>query len=256
MRDRDNGLPIEHFIQALTSQLDRAQNAMALKARAGLPLTFAVKELSLDLRTHVEMIDSAVRIRPAGPGEGDSSTLHLSLTTITRPMIEENTFAMISAPDEPSIRDVAGKDISEEEQRRLEWAGIHTVSQLVDLQRKSGEEAIERVAQIPVMRLRAALARAAEPSISHIMALDHPDGNGASGSTLLRVSGRNLTEDGELEVRVNGERVPVIRGNDRELVVAALPHHTAGTLSLETQSGTITKKDFRLPVAAAQEPTS
>ena len=47
MNGRDPGLPIENFIQALTSQLDRAQAALALKARAGLPLTFAVKDLTL-----------------------------------------------------------------------------------------------------------------------------------------------------------------------------------------------------------------
>lgn len=33
----DQGLPIEDFIQALTSQLDRAQATMAVKARFGLP---------------------------------------------------------------------------------------------------------------------------------------------------------------------------------------------------------------------------
>ena len=48
----DAGLPIEEFIQAITSQLDRTQEALALKADAGLPLTFAVRDLSLDLRTH------------------------------------------------------------------------------------------------------------------------------------------------------------------------------------------------------------
>src|SRR4051794_3442578 len=100
----NGGLPLEQFIQALTSQLDRAQNTLALKARAGLPLTFAVKELSLDLRTHVEMVGSVVRLRPAGPGDVDASTVHLSLTTITRPMIEENTMALAAASDEPTIK--------------------------------------------------------------------------------------------------------------------------------------------------------
>ena len=37
LSNNENGLPIEQFIQALTSQLDRAQATMALKARAGLP---------------------------------------------------------------------------------------------------------------------------------------------------------------------------------------------------------------------------
>src|SRR5512135_3012187 len=124
MNERDAGLPIEQFIQALTSQLDRAQATMALKARAGLPLTFAVKDISIDLRTHVEMVGSVVRIRPAGPGDVEASILHLALTTITRPMMEENTVQLSAEPDEPSLKEVLGNEMSEDEQRRLEWVGI------------------------------------------------------------------------------------------------------------------------------------
>src|SRR3712207_2585929 len=116
MNGRDDGLPLEHFVQAVTSQLDRAQETMALKARAGLPLTFAVKDLTLDLRTHVEMSGSEVRIRPAGPGEGDASTLHLALTTITRPMIEENTIVATDDTDSPTLEEVL-PDVSEDERR-------------------------------------------------------------------------------------------------------------------------------------------
>ena len=43
------GVPFDLFIQALTEQLDKAQASMALKARfAKLPMTFAVKDVSLD----------------------------------------------------------------------------------------------------------------------------------------------------------------------------------------------------------------
>src|SRR6185295_19091005 len=95
MSNGDHSVPIEQFIQALQTQLDRAQTAMAIKAEnLDLPLTFAVKDLSLELRTHVEVVRSEVRIRPAGPGDGDASTLHLALTTITRPMIKENAQPM------------------------------------------------------------------------------------------------------------------------------------------------------------------
>ena len=40
------GIPFDLFISSLTEQLDKAQAAMAIKARLGkLPLTFAVKEV-------------------------------------------------------------------------------------------------------------------------------------------------------------------------------------------------------------------
>src|SRR5205085_593117 len=129
MSNGDNSVPIERFIQALQTQLDRAQTAMALKAEnLDLPLTFAVKDLSLDLRTHVEVVRSEVYIRPAGPGDRDASTLHLALTTITRPMIKENAAKPMSLdPDEPSLKEAVGDQLTDEEQKRLEWAGVHTV---------------------------------------------------------------------------------------------------------------------------------
>jgi hypothetical protein len=173
--DRQQGLPIEQFIQALTSQLDRAQTALALKARAGLPLTFAVKDLTLDLRAVVEMSGSVVRIRPAGPGETESSTLRVALTTITRPQIEENTQRLATASGEPTLSEAVGNQLSDDEIRRLEWAGVRTVSQLADLQEHAGPDALERVAQVPAMRLRAALERASHPFVSDVSTVEHTD---------------------------------------------------------------------------------
>jgi hypothetical protein len=239
MSERDNGLPIENFIQALTSQLDRAQDAMALKARAGRPLTFAVRDLALDLRAHVDMVNSVVRIRPAGPGDTEASTLRLSLTSITRPTIEENTQQLSATEGDASIKEVFGDDISEEEQRRLEWAGIQTVKQLKEVQKRTGEHAIERVAQLPAMRLRAALQRAAQPAIKGIQ--PEPGTNGHSGRTpLLRIRGRNLADEGKTEVTIGGERVEVLEAKENELLLAPLAHQMSGTLEIRTapdQSG-------------------
>jgi hypothetical protein len=83
---QDAGIPFDLFIQSLTEQLDKAQASMAIKARLGkLPLTFAVKEVSLDLRAFVQLIDDDVYLRPAGPGESEASSIKLQLTTITKP---------------------------------------------------------------------------------------------------------------------------------------------------------------------------
>ena len=111
------------------------------------------------------MVGSVIHIRPAGPGESEASTIRLQLTTITRPMIEENAPPAPRPPDEPSLREVLGPDVREDDRRRLEWAGIHNVSQLREIERRSGEEAIESSTQLPVARLRAALFRASMPRI-------------------------------------------------------------------------------------------
>src|SRR5438309_12002338 len=114
----DAALPIEDFVQALQAQLDRAQRAMHTKARnLNLPLTFAVKDMSIDLRTHVEVVKNQVRVRPAGPSDHDASLLHLTLTTVTRPMIEENSFAMDAT--EERLEEV--KAIPDEVRRDPAW---------------------------------------------------------------------------------------------------------------------------------------
>jgi hypothetical protein len=222
----EDGLPVEEFIQALASQLDRAQATLAMKARAGMPLTFAVKDIAIDLRAQVVMSEGQVRITPAGPRDPQASIIHLSLTTITRPMIEENTLQM--APDDIPLHQVLGDEVSDEERRRLEWAGIRTVSQLRAMERQAGEQAIEQVVQIPAMRLRAALERASRPLVARV---------GRESEGQLLIQGHNLQRQGLPTVRIGGQPLRVVRASERELVVAPPDGPLNGTLSIETAPG-------------------
>ena len=242
MSNGDAGVPIEQFIQALQTQLDRAQTAMALKAEnLDLPLTFAVKDLSLDLRTHVEVVRSEIRIRPAGSGDRDASTLHLALTTITRPMIKENAKSLSMDPDEQSLKDAVGDQLTDEEQKRLEWAGVHTVSQLRKLTDSGARQEVGRVADLPVERLKKALLRASRPLVDNIEPQFHPPGDEADpSSTLLRIRGRNLMGAGLPHVSIGGHSVKVLSATDRELLIAPESHHElSGMLSIETAPGSV-----------------
>jgi hypothetical protein len=241
MNERDAGLPVEVFIQALTTQLDRAQEAMAVKARnRGLPLTFAVKDVSLELRTHVDFVGSAVRIRPAGAGDTAASVLHLDLTTITEPTIVENTPRTAVEPGAPSLREVFGDEISEDEQRRLEWAGITNVAQLRELERTGTEAVVERVAQLPVERLRRALARAAQPRVRRVLPVAPTD-----DGPLLRIDGENLVRTGPPAVRIQGEPAAVVEAGDSSLLVRPpAAAQLGGVLVVET--GPDTRAEFSL----------
>jgi hypothetical protein len=238
--NRNDGLPIEQFIQALASQLDTVQETMAVKARAGLPLTFAVKDLSLDLRAFVEMSGSAVHIRPAGPNDTAASTLRLSLTTITRPMIEENTRSLSTDAGEPTLKEVLGDDITEDDQRRLEWAGIRSVSQLREVQRSAGTEVIGRVAQLPVDRLRMALENIDRPRIRDISALIRPEPSPPE----LRIRGDNLVSKLPAQVRIGGLPARVRLATPTELVVEPPNGLLAGSLEIETEPGTVMAAEF------------
>jgi hypothetical protein len=232
MNGREQALPLENFIKALASQLDVVQETMRLKATAGYPLTFAVKDLSMDLRAHLEVRDNVIRVRPAGPEDAEASILHLALTGITRPTIVENTRDVSVDKDAPSIKEVLGDSISEAEQRQLEWAGIRNVDQLRELHREGGEQAIERVSSLPVDRLRAALTRASQPLVRGV---DRVGGDG-----LLRIRGFNLTADGEdSEVRIAGEAADVVEASERELVVRPASPLVAGTLEVRSGAGAV-----------------
>jgi hypothetical protein len=245
MTQGDGSLPIEQFIQALTSQLDRAQTAMAVKAHnMNLPLTFAVRDLSIDLRTHVDVVKSEVHIRPAGPGDKEASTIHLTLTTITKPMIDENARPLQFDPDEPSLKDAVGDDLTDEEQRRLEWAGVQSVSQLKKLKETGGDRAIERVANLPVDRLRKALARASQPMVSRIE--PHSPLDRSDNSPLLRVRGRNLVSGRPPRVSIGGEPVSLLKATDQELILAPLAHQMGGMLTVETGPEMRTETAFDL----------
>jgi len=246
MSNGNTSVPIEQFIQALQTQLDRAQTAMAIKAEnLDLPLTFAVKDLSLELRTHVEVVRSEVRIRPAAPGDHDASTLHLALTTITRPMIKENAKAMNIDPDEPTLKEAVGDQLTDEEQKRLEWAGVHTVSQLRRLAGTGSGKEVERVADLPVDRLRQALARASQPFVTRIE--PHLDGESElNASRLLRIRGRNLVRNGAPRVSIGGDPVGVLSATDKEIVIAPQPHQFSGMLSVQTGPDQLAEMMFNL----------
>ena len=219
------GVPFDLFISSLTEQLDKAQASMAIKARLGkLPLTFAVKEISLDLRAFVQILDDDIYLRPAGPGETEASTIKLQLTTITKPMIDENSVDYSTEDPKFSLRQALGDQISEVEQRQLERIGVRTVQQLNELKEKAGTDVIARLSRMPVNRLQQALLRAAAPRVTKV---EHGAGNGdgsGSGDTSGRVhlSAPGLRPGRLPRVRAAGESVAVVGAEDGRIMLAPM----------------------------------
>ena len=135
------GFLVEDFITSITTQLDRVQDALRLKA-VNRPLTYALKELHLELKVFVDMdAQGHVMLRAAGPNEAGASTLAMDFTTITKPMIEENTISLAATPLDaagqpgPQARGAAaagapgrhqpGATRSPQRQHRREHGGAH-----------------------------------------------------------------------------------------------------------------------------------
>jgi hypothetical protein len=232
---QDSGVPFDLFIQALTEQLDKAQAAMAIKARVGkLPLTFAVKDVSIDLRAFVQMIDDDVYLRPAGPGEGEASTIKLALTTITKPMIEENAIDFKAEDPKFNLKEALGDQLSDDDQRRLERIGVRTVTQLNDLKTTAGADVIARLSRMPVNRLQQALMRAAAPRVTRV---DHADESNAGSRVHMQAPGLRA---GRLpRVFAAGQSVPVVSAADGQIVLAPLASQLGCKAEVDFGSGQV-----------------
>jgi hypothetical protein len=241
--------PVEDFVQAFTAQLDRAQDLLALKARTGRPLTFALKDLAVDLHVFWE-VDATGRtlMRHAEANEAGASTLRFNFTSITKAMAEENSVAMAADEDSRPLKELpAAAAIDEPTRRRLEWAGVNTVGQL---RRLTAEPApVEAFfGGDPVQRMQALLEQASRPSVRGSDAFAHPD-----GSQLLRIRGSNLTDGVTPEVRLAGDPVEVVHTSPGQLVVRPQDNHTEGQVEVFVGPHRATGF-FRMPsrIAAAQ----
>jgi rhodanese-related sulfurtransferase len=253
--DQNATLPLEHFIQAVQSQLDKAQAAMAMKARnLNLPLTFAIKDITLDLRAHVEFARNEIRIRPAGAADTQASMFHLVFTAITRPMIEENATALADNPEDRQIDDLKDDSLTEENRRQLEWIGVRTVDKLQEMDSKGGVGAIGRVTGLPVDRLRQALARASVPALEHVTPVAPEAGD---SHQFLRVRGHNLLgpAGGAIpKVTLGNRPVAVIKASARELLLAPQAHQWAGELNVSHGPGVAASMAFDLSPFAPPPP--
>jgi hypothetical protein len=228
----NQAVALEDFIQAVQLQLDTAQMRMSLKAENDkLPLTFAIRDIAMDLKAHVELSDGELRIRPAQPQDKDTTVLKIGFTAITRPMIEENAVQLaVDDADDMSL-DALGDDLAPEERRRLEGIGVRTVAKLNELQKRGLAGSVGRITRLPVEKLESVLSRATRPMV------DEVSGEADSSDELrqrLRVRGRNLLRDGvPPRVVIGGREVGVVQASDHAIVLEPGPDQFAGQMSLE-----------------------
>lgn len=254
-RPTTRGVPVEDFLQAIGEQLDRAQDALAIKARTGRPLTWALRDLKLALQVFVEVdAQGQVLWRAAGPNETGASTVNLEFTTITKPMIEENTYSLLDETDARSIDQIgAAADLSDDERARLRRFGVRNVGQLKRLAPRDAPrlEAIGDLVNIPVGKLEAALRASSRPSVAAQDVVRRND------ETLVRIHGANLTDGIDTEVRLAGEPVEVVEARPQQLLVRPLEHHESGSIEVIT-GGERATGYFRVPEASKRvgQPTA
>lgn len=233
-------IPVDDFLAAIGEQLDRAQDALAIKARTGRPLTWALKEFKIALQVFVEFdAQGQVLWRTAGPNEAGASTVNLDFTTITKPMIEENTYSEFDETDARSIDQVGG-DLSDDERVRLRRLGVRNVSQLKRLAPRDRLDTTSGAVNIPVGKLEAMLRASSRPTVQAHDIVKQGD------ATFLRIQGANLTDGINTEVRLAGEAVEIVDAKPNVLIVRPMEHHTSGQIEVLT-AGERATGFFRMP---------
>lgn len=259
----DAAFLVEDFLGAITSQLDRTQDALKLKA-VNRPLTYAIKDFDMELKVFVDMDqEGKVRFRPPAVGETGASSIKIGFTTITRPMIEENTVEM-ALTRSPTLAEAG---VPEEERRRLERLGVRNTAELQRLRSRAGTDGIARMSDVPVDRLKAALAfgrpkvndvrpfppqPAPAPVPSPPVASPPPPRPTPTptpaprplppkifvpaGSPRIELVGRNMLGAGVPQFRLGGAPLSVAEADDERIVVN-LPDDGAASGTLEVDHG-------------------
>jgi hypothetical protein len=274
----DTSFLVEDFVEAIALQLDRVQDALAIKAQVR-PLTYELKDFALQLHVFVEMDEQGqVRFRNTGPNEAGSSVVSMDFTTITTQMIKENTISLAQARG-PTLEEAG---LNAREQMQLARIGVRTLRQLQQLGTITGQRNMARLAGLSVDRIQQAVMQG-RPQVVSVQ--PHPLPSPANGGLphppvqvepqvplglpqpssirpaqidaqphvqppigeRLRIQGINLLDDGTPAVRLNSQPLAVADADDVGLTVE-LPHGVrSGQLDIELPGGETLVYQLSLP---------
>lgn len=123
---------LEHFLDALIVELDKAQDTLSVKGLTRR-LTYTVKDLALDLHIFPVYDRGSVRFRTAAPNEAGSSRLSFQLGSITDRQIRDTTSDPITE-DDISIDGI--EEVDPEVREGLRRVGVRSARDLERLSRR------------------------------------------------------------------------------------------------------------------------
>ena len=124
---------LEAFLDSLVLELDKVRDTLAIKA-VNQPLSYAVKDLSLDLQLFPQFDGDEVKFQTAKPGEEGASKLSIQLGSITDAQIRQ-TSRKPTSPKDISIEEV--EDIDESTKKSLRKMGVTSVKDLEKIEKKN-----------------------------------------------------------------------------------------------------------------------
>jgi hypothetical protein len=187
-RDGNASWRLEDFVDSLVVELDKTRETLAVKA-INKPLSYSVKEVSLDVNAFPTYDGDAVRFTTAQPGEDGASKLTIQLGSITDQQVRATTKLRQGKPEE-SLGEI---DMDEKTRAKLRRIGVSSVDDLKDLEARKVDLKAATGSEIDYSTLARRISQsrraAAAPSIDGI-SMSQSD-----GEPCLLVEGRNLGVD-------------------------------------------------------------
>jgi hypothetical protein len=220
MATENNAWQLEDFVDSLVVELDKARETLAVKA-INKPLSYAVKELSLDLNVFPNYDGDQVKFTTAGPGEQGASKVTIQLGSITDQQVRATSKAPVKKTD-VSIDDIPVDKTTKKELRKL---GVSSVDDLKQIEQKNVD--LKRVTDNAIdysqlaNRIRQSRRNDAPPRVSAVsLALD-------GGAPTLVIQGDNLAVDPKFRpvAVVNQALADVVTSSENELRLRLTPDH-------------------------------
>lgn len=132
MNSENQSWNLESFVNALVVELDKTRETLAVKA-INKPLSYTVKDMSLDLQIFPTYDGDQVLFKSAKPGEEGSSKISLQLASITDQQVRA-TSKKPSGKDDIKIDNI---DIDPETKKTLRSIGVTSIKDLEAIDRKN-----------------------------------------------------------------------------------------------------------------------
>ncbi|MCB0571537.1 MAG: hypothetical protein KDC66_17325, partial [Phaeodactylibacter sp.] len=222
---------LEAFLDSFILELDKARETLALKGMSQ-PLTYAVKEVSLDLNLFPEYNGRDVKFTTAGPGEEGASRISIQLGSISDRQIRQTTKKPIGEDDIPIE---AIEELDQDAKQTLRQVGISSIKDVEQLERQNVK--LEKVPKIKekmgdYQNLAERLKRIRKGYLSHTQSLkEKAEREGLQpritrallkeegADKVITLEGDNLLITGNFQARalINQQEVEIIGGNERHL---------------------------------------
>jgi hypothetical protein len=123
---------LESFLDSMIVELDKARETLALKA-INKPLTYAVKDISMDLQLFPSYDGDNVKFITAQPGQAGASKVSIQLGSITDQQVRETS--RVPTKNDISIDTIEGLD--ESTKKNLKKIGVTSVKDVEKIENKN-----------------------------------------------------------------------------------------------------------------------